>query len=279
MPRAAATRSAAAWAASHSPHALAHGGSTATDLLPAALLQPQVPQHTPAHIHTRARSQRPHAQQLLASNVLNPASIDVALADIGGLEHIKEEMVRGGGEEAGGRGAAVLKHQPCVHVCGRGPGTRAVTALQCARAHTHATPCSQPNTPPPKKKHTTHNTHPQRLKVLRPLSEPGTFCTTLWRPVKGVLFYGPPGTGAWCECCSAGAGGGLSPAGAVAAVRVYVCWCVIPGSTHDPPPPLPPPPRNQHTRAPAATPCAPAAQARQCWPRRWPPSRTASSST
>jgi ATP-dependent 26S proteasome regulatory subunit len=35
----------------------------------------------------------------------------------------------------------------------------------------------------------------QRLKVLRPLSEPDTFCTTLWRPVKGVLFYGPPGTG------------------------------------------------------------------------------------
>lgn len=36
---------------------------------------------------------------------------------------------------------------------------------------------------------------PQRLKVLRPLSEPTTYCTTLWRPVKGVLFYGPPGTG------------------------------------------------------------------------------------
>eukprot|EP00775_Hariotina_reticulata_P010700 gene10700-10857_t len=35
----------------------------------------------------------------------------------------------------------------------------------------------------------------KRLKVLRPLSEPATFCTTLWRPVKGVLFYGPPGTG------------------------------------------------------------------------------------
>lgn len=34
-----------------------------------------------------------------------------------------------------------------------------------------------------------------RLKVLKPLSEPDTFCTTLWRPVKGVLFYGPPGTG------------------------------------------------------------------------------------
>jgi hypothetical protein len=40
----------------------------------------------------------------------------------------------------------------------------------------------------------------QRLKVLRPLSEPDTFCTTLWRPVKGVLFYGPPGTGAWDTC-------------------------------------------------------------------------------
>jgi hypothetical protein len=38
----------------------------------------------------------------------------------------------------------------------------------------------------------------QRLKVLRPLSEPDTFCTTLWRPVKGVLFYGPPGTGGSC---------------------------------------------------------------------------------
>lgn len=63
---------------------------------------------------------------LLASSVLNPSSIDVKLDDIGGLEHVKDEM---------------------------------------------------------------------RLKVLKPLSEPGTFCTTLWRPVKGVLFYGPPGTG------------------------------------------------------------------------------------
>jgi hypothetical protein len=32
--------------------------------------------------------------QLLASNVLNPASIDVRLDDIGGLENVKEEMVR-----------------------------------------------------------------------------------------------------------------------------------------------------------------------------------------
>lgn len=40
-----------------------------------------------------------------------------------------------------------------------------------------------------------HINQQQRLKVLKPLSEPGTFCTTLWRPVKGVLFYGPPGTG------------------------------------------------------------------------------------
>ena len=31
--------------------------------------------------------------------------------------------------------------------------------------------------------------------MLRPLTNPGTFCTTLWRPAKGVLFYGPPGTG------------------------------------------------------------------------------------
>eukprot|EP00878_Enallax_costatus_P025123 GHUV01026846.1.p1 GENE.GHUV01026846.1~~GHUV01026846.1.p1 ORF type:complete len:216 (+),score=72.16 GHUV01026846.1:222-869(+) len=65
-------------------------------------------------------------EMLLASNVLNPHSIDVSLDDIGGLEHVKDEM---------------------------------------------------------------------RLKVLKPLSEPDTFCTTLWRPVKGVLFYGPPGTG------------------------------------------------------------------------------------
>jgi ATP-dependent 26S proteasome regulatory subunit len=33
----------------------------------------------------------------------------------------------------------------------------------------------------------------QRLKVLKPLGDPVTFCTTLWRPAKGVLFYGPPG--------------------------------------------------------------------------------------
>lgn len=46
----------------------------------------------------------------------------------------------------------------------------------------------------------------QRLKVLKPLSEPGTFCTTLWRPVKGVLFYGPPGTGG-CEGVFWGGGG------------------------------------------------------------------------
>lgn len=64
--------------------------------------------------------------QLLAANVLNPRSIDVSLDDIGGLDHVKDDM---------------------------------------------------------------------RLKVLKPLSEPDTFCTTLWRPVKGVLFYGPPGTG------------------------------------------------------------------------------------
>jgi len=34
-----------------------------------------------------------------------------------------------------------------------------------------------------------------RTKVLRPLTEPGLYCTTLWRPVKGVLLFGPPGTG------------------------------------------------------------------------------------
>ena len=49
----------------------------------------------------------------------------------------------------------------------------------------------------------------QRLKVLKPLSEPGTFCTTLWRPVKGVLFYGPPGTGG-------GGGGGEGRGGGCA---------------------------------------------------------------
>lgn len=32
--------------------------------------------------------------QLLASQVLNPRAIDVQLDDIGGLEHVKEEMVR-----------------------------------------------------------------------------------------------------------------------------------------------------------------------------------------
>jgi hypothetical protein len=61
-----------------------------------------------------------------------------------------------------------------------------------------------------------HPPHPfvlqQRLKVLRPLSEPGTFCTTLWRPVKGVLFYGPPGTGVpLCVDCLNCAGRGENP--------------------------------------------------------------------
>lgn len=55
-------------------------------LLPSALLPPPPPIPLAA-------------AQLLASNVLNPASIDVRLDDIGGLEHVKEEMVSilGGG--------------------------------------------------------------------------------------------------------------------------------------------------------------------------------------
>jgi hypothetical protein len=37
----------------------------------------------------------PAALQLLASQVLNPRSIDVSLDDIGGLHQVKEDMVRG----------------------------------------------------------------------------------------------------------------------------------------------------------------------------------------
>jgi hypothetical protein len=32
--------------------------------------------------------------QLLASNILNPRTIDVSIDDIGGLDEVKEEMVR-----------------------------------------------------------------------------------------------------------------------------------------------------------------------------------------
>jgi hypothetical protein len=53
--------------------------------------------------------------QLLASNILNPRTIDVSLDDIGGLEEVKEEMVRrqqllcvwGEGAGAATRGAPV----------------------------------------------------------------------------------------------------------------------------------------------------------------------------
>jgi hypothetical protein len=42
--------------------------------------------------------------QLLASQVLNPRSIDVSLDDIGGLEQVKEDMV------SGGRGKRLFAH-------------------------------------------------------------------------------------------------------------------------------------------------------------------------
>jgi hypothetical protein len=38
--------------------------------------------------------------QLLASQVLNPRSIDVSLDDIGGLTQVKEDMVRGTAAQA-----------------------------------------------------------------------------------------------------------------------------------------------------------------------------------
>ena len=40
-------------------------------------------------------------EQLLASSVLNPHHIDVALDDIGGLEAVKRDMVRGRGARHG----------------------------------------------------------------------------------------------------------------------------------------------------------------------------------
>ncbi|GFH30248.1 AAA domain-containing protein [Haematococcus lacustris] len=33
------------------------------------------------------------------------------------------------------------------------------------------------------------------MKVLMPMVEPELFCTTLFKPARGVLLYGPPGTG------------------------------------------------------------------------------------
>jgi hypothetical protein len=45
--------------------------------------------------------------QLLASNILNPRTIDVSIDDIGGLDEVKEEMVR---------------HQPLCVLGGAGSG-------------------------------------------------------------------------------------------------------------------------------------------------------------
>jgi len=33
------------------------------------------------------------------------------------------------------------------------------------------------------------------MKVLMPMMHPNLYCTTLWKPTRGVLLYGPPGTG------------------------------------------------------------------------------------
>jgi Cdc6-like AAA superfamily ATPase len=33
------------------------------------------------------------------------------------------------------------------------------------------------------------------VKVLMPMMQPELYCTTLWKPTRGVLLYGPPGTG------------------------------------------------------------------------------------
>mmetsp|Transcript_2185 Transcript_2185/g.3592 ORF Transcript_2185/g.3592 Transcript_2185/m.3592 type:complete len:435 (-) Transcript_2185:462-1766(-) len=33
------------------------------------------------------------------------------------------------------------------------------------------------------------------LKVIMPMMQPNLYCTTLWKPTRGVLLYGPPGTG------------------------------------------------------------------------------------
>jgi hypothetical protein len=137
--------------------------------------------------------------QLLASNVLNPASIDVQLDDIGGLEHVKEEMVGVTGFQGFDKGRWVfgfslpLESQLSLHA-------HLFTLLPphiLQSRISFAAKCANTVDVPLTGMQRSHVSCVQRLKVLKPLSEPGTFCTTLWRPVKGVLFYGPPGTGVW----------------------------------------------------------------------------------
>jgi hypothetical protein len=125
----------------------------------------QLPARRSRPLHADA-GRPPPSPQLLASSVLNPHHIDVSLDDIGGLESVKRDMVRGAGAEGGRKGRAPACSWPCWPL----PA---------------ASPCPDPPATVPL----------QRLRVLRPLKEHDAVSTLLWRPVKGVLLYGPPGTG------------------------------------------------------------------------------------
>eukprot|EP00877_Chromochloris_zofingiensis_P004093 jgi/Chrzof1/13685/Cz08g08040.t1 len=113
-------------------------------------------------------------EMLLAASVMNPRLIDVSLDDIGGMDDVKAEMAAEQAEVC-----AQMYPIVCFFPTSMGHAQPNITSWYYAAGQPACVVYSAA----------------QRLKVLKPLTEPNTYCTTLWRPAKGVLFYGPPGTG------------------------------------------------------------------------------------
>ena len=150
------------------------------------------------------RPSAPPRAQVVAQAVINPAAIDVTLEDVGGLDHIIEDVTR---------------------------------------------------------------------NVITPMRHPEHFRSNLLRQKRGVLLYGPPGTGGWVPGWRAGwqRGAGRRLQGGCSCCRdarhASHLVCRLASSACLP----------AASGLAAPSPCA--WQARRCWPRLWLVSATPASSS
>lgn len=145
--------------------------------------------------------------QLLAAHVMNPAHIEVEVADVLGLDTIIEELEykvrdRWGRLylESSARRAALV---PAAQLrSSQRESWRLPRSSDVMIKDRHCMPCVA---------HHLKCVPRPATQVLYPLQRPEVYSTTLWKQTMGVLFYGPPGTGA----AAVKRGGGRADGGSV----------------------------------------------------------------
>lgn len=270
----------------------------------------------------------PRFSQVVAQAVINPRCIDVTLQDVGGLDHIIDvsgqpelAMFAGVAARTGGCWVGGLDDNHGCELC---PAAARCMAHSCLCSHSvhgglicGSSICVAARDTPPHQillasagSHllgvsSTPSSHPPPLplqdvmrNVITPMRHPDFFHSTLLRQKRGVLLYGPPGTGELHLVPHGMAGrlpAGLSGwGGALKVVFVRFCKQVIPSGMQDTNwvagwENMHAQDRVRHvspTSAPYCHGCrsadpawpTPCLQARRCWPRRWPRSATPASS-